>query len=158
MGKRKSAGILLYRDSADAEGIEVFLVLHGGPYWVGKNAGAWTIPKGEFDESETPLQAALREFEEETGTLPEGAFIELQPIVQKGGKQVFAFAVKGDIDATAITSNTFTLEWPPKSGKSQKFPEVDRAAWFDVLTARVKLHAGQQGFLDQIEQLLKNTQ
>ena len=150
MGKRKSAGILLYRDSADAEGIEVFLVLHGGPYWVGKNAGAWTIPKGEFDESETPLQAALREFEEETGTLPEGAFIELQPIVQKGGKQVFAFAVKGDIDATAITSNTFTLEWPPKSGKWQSFPEVAKAQWFSIPIAKEKINVAQTALLDEL--------
>src|SRR5687767_4590429 len=128
MGKRKSAGILLYR--MGIRGIDVFLVLHGGPYWEGKDLGAWSIPKGEFTDPETPLQAAIREFHEETGTLLHGDFIALQPIVQKAGKQVFAYAIQGDIDASAITSNTFTLQWPPKSGNWQSFPEVAKAQWF----------------------------
>jgi len=152
MAKRKSAGILLYRD-ADPE-TEVFLVMHGGPYWVNKDAGAWTIPKGEFDESETPLQAALREFEEEIGVKLQGDFIELQPIVQKAGKQVFAFAQKSDLDATNIRSNTFTIEWPPKSGKWQSFPEVAKAAWFPISVAREKINVAQIAFLDELLQLV----
>src|SRR3954470_7668863 len=122
MAKRKSSGILLYRNGEKE--LEVLLVLPGGPFWVNKDAGAWSIPKGEFDDSETPLQAAIREFQEETGTVLQGDFLELQPVVQKAGKQVHAFAQKGDLDATAIISNTFKMEWPPKSGKWQSFPEV----------------------------------
>ena len=152
MAKRKSAGILLYRD-ADPE-TEVFLVMHGGPYWVNKDAGAWTIPKGEFDESETPLQAALREFEEEIGVKLQGDFIELQPIVQKAGKQVLAFAQKRDLDATNIRSNTFTIEWPPKLGKWQSFPEVAKAAWFPISAAREKINIAQIAFLDELPQLI----
>jgi predicted NUDIX family NTP pyrophosphohydrolase len=148
MAKRKSAGILLYRNGATAP--EVFLVLHGGPYWADKDAGAWSIPKGEIDEPETPLQAAIREFEEETGSALHGDFKELTPVVQKGGKQVFAFTFKGDIDAATIQSNTFTMEWPPKSGKWQTFPEVAKAAWFPVPVAREKINAAQLSFLDQL--------
>lgn len=153
MAKRKSAGILLYRDGA-AE-TEVLLVLHGGPFWTGKDAGAWTIPKGEFDDTETALAAAIREFHEETGTLLHGDFMELTTIVQKAGKQVFAFAQKGDLDATGITSNTFTIEWPPKSGTWQSFPEVAKAAWFEVAMAKEKINAAQVALLDE---LLQKTQ
>lgn len=154
MGKRKSSGILLHRNNS--AGTEVFLVLHGGPYWVGKDAGGWTIPKGEFDDSETPLAAAIREFNEETGLLLEGDFLELAPVVQKGGKQVFAFALYGDIDANAIKSNTFKMEWPPKSGVWQTFPEVAKAAWFAIPVAREKINAAQVAFLDELLNNLKN--
>lgn len=148
MGKRKSSGILLYRERPLET--EVFLVLHGGPYWVAKDAGAWSVPKGEFDDSETPLEAAIREFKEETGRLLEGDFIELKPIIQKAGKQVFAFAKNGDIDVTAIVSNTFTMEWPPKSGKWQTFPEIAKAQWFTITVAKEKINAAQIPFLDEL--------
>lgn len=152
MAKRKSAGILLYRDGAEEP--EVFLVLPGGPFWANKDAGAWSIPKGEFDESETPLQAALREFEEETGTQLNGDFLELNPIVQKAGKQVFAFAQKGYLDAASIQCNTFKMEWPPKSGKWQQFPEVAKAAWFPVSVAKEKINPAQVAFIDELMQKL----
>jgi predicted NUDIX family NTP pyrophosphohydrolase len=138
----------LYRDGA-AE-TEVFLVLPGGPFWADKDAGAWSVPKGEFDDSETPLAAAVREFKEETGTLLQGDFRELKPVVQKAGKQVFAFALKGDLDATAIQSNTFKMEWPPKSGRWQTFPEVAKAQWFPVSIAKEKINAAQVAFLDEL--------
>lgn len=154
MAKRKSAGILLYRDGA-AEA-EVLLVLHGGPYWINRDAGAWTIPKGEFDDSESPLQAALREFEEETGTALHGDFIELNPVVQKAGKQVFGFAQKGDLDAAAIRSNMFTIEWPPKSGNWQTFPEVAKAEWFSLSAARKKINVAQLAFLDELRHQIEN--
>jgi len=148
MAKRKSSGILLYRDGATE--VEVFLVFYGGPYWAGKDAGAWSIPKGEFEESETPLQAGIREFHEETGTLLHGDFKELKPVIQKAGKQVFAFTLKGDLDATAIVSNTFTMEWPPKSGNWQRFPEIAKAAWFPLTLAREKINTAQVSFLDEL--------
>lgn len=154
MGKRKSSGILLYQTGKPE--IEVFLVMHGGPYWVNRDAGAWSIPKGEFDEPESPLDAAIREFKEETGTLLQGQFIELTPVVQKGGKQVFAWALHGAIDAAAIRSNTFTIEWPPKSGKWQTFPEVAKAAWFTITAAREKINAAQIGFLEELQQKLQS--
>ena len=156
MAKRKSAGVLLYR-SVFSE-IEVFLVLHGGPYWTNKDLSAWSIPKGEFDEPETPLAAAVREFKEETGTSLSGSFTALQPVVQKGGKQVFAFAVEGDLDATTIQSNTFMLEWPPKSGKWQSFPEIAKGAWFSLRTAALKINPAQLSFLNELEQLLLKNQ
>lgn len=148
MAKRKSSGILLYREGAME--IEVFLVLHGGPYWVNKDAGAWTIPKGEFDDTETPLAAAIREFREETGTLLQGDFTVLQPVIQKAGKQVFAFALKGNLDAATIQSNTFKIEWPPKSGNWQTFPEVAKATWFPVSAAKEKINAAQIAFLEEL--------
>jgi len=153
MAKRKSAGILLYRTGAT--GTEVFLVLHGGPFWVGKDAGTWTIPKGEFDDTETPLAAAIREFHEETGTLLHGDFTPLTPVVQKAGKQVFAFAQKGDLDADKIVSNTFTIQWPPKSGQWQTFPEVAQAQWFPIPEAKAKINAAQVALLDELLQQLK---
>ena len=128
----------------------MFLVMHGGPYWAGKDAGSWTIPKGEFEETEPPLDAAIREFEEETGTRLNGRFIALLPIVQKAGKQVFAWALEGDLDATAIRSNTFTIEWPPRSGKWQTFPEVAKGAWFSIEEAKAKINAAQVPFLDEL--------
>src|SRR5687767_7155218 len=136
MAKRKSAGILLYRQ--EGNGLEVFLVHPGGPFWVNKDAGAWSIPKGEFDETEAPLMAALREFREETGTTlnSNGHFIELKPVVQKAGKQVFAWAIEGNIDAASIQCNTFKVEWPYKSGQWKSYPEVDKAEWFSVVAAK----------------------
>ena len=122
---KNSAGLLLYR-FRDGN-LEVFLVHPGGPFWAKKDLGVWSIPKGEIDEGEEPLGAARREFEEETGFSPEGTFRELTPVRQRSGKIVHAWAVEGDCDPTALRSNTFTLEWPPRSGRMQEIPEVDRA-------------------------------
>jgi predicted NUDIX family NTP pyrophosphohydrolase len=153
MSKRKSAGILLYRDGATET--EVFLVFPGGPFWANRDAGAWTIPKGEFSEPELPLAAAIREFEEETGTLLHGHFMELKPVVQKAGKQVVAFALKGDLDAAKIKSNSFKIQWPPRSGTWQTFPEIAKAAWFPVSVAREKINAAQVALLDELLQHMK---
>jgi predicted NUDIX family NTP pyrophosphohydrolase len=144
----KSAGILLYRRSAS--GIEVFLVHPGGPFWAKRDLGAWSVPKGEIDTDEDSLEAAKREFREETGACVDGAFIELAPVRQPSGKVVHAWAVEGDIDAAAITSNTFSLEWPPKSGVVREFPEVDRGGWFALVAAREKLAPGQIPLLEQL--------
>ena len=148
---QKSAGILLYRRRAGA--LQVLLVHPGGPFWSRKDAGAWTIPKGEIGEGEDPLEAAKRELAEETGLRPEGNFIALDPIRQRAGKAVHAWAIEGDCDAAAIRSNTFTLEWPPKSGRLREFPEVDRAAWLDLDAAREKLIPAQWPFLDQLARI-----
>ena len=145
---RKSAGILLYRKQNKS--LEVFLVHPGGPFWKGKDAGAWSIPKGEFADDEEPLAAAQREFEEETGKKTEGNFVELKPIKQKAGKMVYAWAVEGDINADAIVSNTFTIEWPYKSGKWQSYPEVDKAGWFSVAEAKEKMNAAQVELIDDL--------
>lgn len=146
---RKSAGILLYRGSGAA--IEVLLVHPGGPFWTRRDAGAWSIPKGEYEEGEDPRACALREFEEETGTpLPPGELRELGDIRQKGGKVVTAWAAKGDLDADAVRSNTFRMEWPPRSGRWATFPEIDRAGWFDIEEARDKLVPAQAEFLDRL--------
>ena len=146
---RTSAGILLYR-RCNAE-LEVFLVHPGGPFWTKKDAGAWSIPKGEYEPGEDPLDAARREFEEEIGTPPPGGhFIGLGEITQKSGKIVTAWALEGDCDAAAIRSNSFTMEWPPKSGKMQEFPEVDRAGWLTLDDARKKLIESQHPFLDRL--------
>ena len=153
MAKKQSAGILLYR--LRDTGLEVLLVHPGGPYWVRKDAGAWSIPKGEFGHSEDSLEAARREFHEETGTLPTGSCAALAPLTQRSGKVIYAWAMEGDLDAASIRSNIFTMEWPPRSGRLQDFPEVDRAAWFTMAAAREKLSDGQRGFLDQLEQLLR---
>jgi len=127
----------------------VLLVHPGGPFWASKDAGAWSIPKGEYDEGDDPRACALREFEEELGTpLPAGAELtELGSVKLKSGKQITAYAVEGDLDADAITSNTFTMEWPPRSGKTREFPEVDRAGWFDLERAREKLNPAQAELL-----------
>src|SRR5512141_1466539 len=140
MAKKTSAGLLLYRYRGD---IEVFLVHPGGPFWAKKDNGAWSIPKGEFEEGESPLNAAKREFQEETGLPAEGDFVELQPVKQPSGKVVYAFAVEGDCDPASVRSNSFTMEWPQGSGRVREFPEVDRADWFTVLEARDKLLKGQ---------------
>jgi predicted NUDIX family NTP pyrophosphohydrolase len=149
----RSAGILLYR-IRDGEP-EVLLVHPGGPFWARKDAGAWSIPKGEHSEVEDPQAAALREFEEETGTaVTPTALADLGAARLKSGKQVAAWAVEGDLDADAITSNTFELEWPPRSGRKQAFPEVDRAGWFSLEDAREKLNPAQGAFLDRLRDLL----
>ena len=145
---RYSSGILAYRRGRS--GIELFLVHPGGPYWAKKDDAAWSIPKGLFDESEDPLAAAKREFNEETGSQIHGAFIPLGQFRQPGGKVVTAFAVEADVDETSITSNQFEMEWPPGSGKRRGYPEVDRAAWFDVETARRKAHKGQVPIIDAL--------
>jgi predicted NUDIX family NTP pyrophosphohydrolase len=145
---KTSAGLLLYRQRP--ERLEVFLVHPGGPFWVRKDQGAWSIPKGEIATGEEPLAAARREFAEETGLLAEGDAIALTPIRQKGGKIVHAFALEGDADADAISSNRFVIEWPPRSGRQQEFPEVDRAGWFGLAEARQKLLESQHGLLDEL--------
>lgn len=154
MGKNKkpSAGILLYRRQGSA--VEVFLVHPGGPYWARKDDGAWSIPKGEYDEGEDPLAAARREFAEETGSHVSGSVHPLTPLTQPSGKVISAWAVEGDLDPATLKSNSFSLEWPPHSGQRQDFPEVDQGAWFDLPAARVKLQPGQRGFLDQLQQRL----
>ena len=146
---RRSAGILLYL------GDEVLLVHPGGPFWAKKDAGAWSIPKGEYEDGDDPRACALREFEEELGTpLPaETELIELGEVRQKSGKVVTAYAAAGDLDADAITSNTFTMEWPPRSGQMREFPEVDRAAWFGLDQAREKLNPGQAELLVRLAAL-----
>ena len=145
---KKSAGILLYRIRNKLP--EVFLVHPGGPFWANKDGGAWTIPKGEFDEDEDPLDAAKREFKEETGTKISGEFIELNPIRQKSGKIVLAWAVEGDIEPTKIISNEFEMEWPPKSGKMISFPEVDRAGWFEIEEALRLIIPAQASLLENL--------
>jgi predicted NUDIX family NTP pyrophosphohydrolase len=150
--ERRSAGLLMYR-RRNGE-LEVLLVHPGGPFWVGKDRGAWSIPKGEFAD-EDPLAAAQREFQEETGLTVSGPFQPLTPVKQTGGKVVYAWAVAGDADANTITSNTFTLEWPPRSGRQATFPEVDRAAWFSLPQAREKILKGQLPLLDQLEEMLE---
>ena len=149
----RSAGILLYRLS---EGEPQVLIVHpGGPFWARKDAGAWSIPKGEHDDDEDAQACALREFEEETGTrLPAGALADLGSVRLKSGKRVAAWGVEGDLDANAITSNKFELEWPPRSGRIQEFPEVDRAGWFGLEEAREKLNPAQGAFLDRLSELL----
>ena len=150
--RRRSAGILLHRGGPDA--LEVLLVHPGGPAWAGRDLGAWSIPKGEYVDGEDPLAAARREFEEELGTAPPaGDAADLGEIRQKSGKRVRGWAVRGDLDAGRIQSNTFEFEWPPRSGKLIEIPEVDRAEWFDLAAAREKINPGQVPLLDRLEQL-----
>lgn len=148
MGILKSSGILLYRCKP---ALEFLLVKPGGPFWKNKDAGAWTIPKGEFSEPETARQAALREFEEETGIALSGAFFELNPVQQKSGKWVFAFAQEHDVDIQNIQSNYFQIAWPPKSGRLQSFPEIEKAAWLGYAEACIKINSAQIPFLDAIK-------
>ena len=145
---KRSAGILLFRNSSD--GLQVLLVHPGGPFWAKKDAGSWSIPKGEYIEGEDPLAAARREFAEETGIAVDGEFVPLGEVKQPGGKLVAAWALEGDLDVAAIRSNTFQLEWPPKSGRVREFPEVDAAAWLSIDAARGKLLKGQFAFLDRL--------
>jgi predicted NUDIX family NTP pyrophosphohydrolase len=149
---RTSAGIVLYRLATG--GIEVLLVHPGGPFWARRDLGAWSIPKGEYGPDETPLAAARREFAEELGVAaPEGPVEDLGEVRQKSGKRVRAWALAGDLDPSRVRSNTFTLEWPPRSGVTQEFPEVDRAAWFELTVAREKITAAQVPLLDRVEEL-----
>ena len=150
MGKQ-SAGILLYRKTEGK--LQVFLVHPGGPFFKNKDEGSWSMPKGEFLDDEDPLEAAKREFEEETGQAITGKFTRLKPITQKGGKRVQAWAVEGDIDHLTIKSNHFEMEWPPRSGKQQSFPEVDRAAWFDIDIAKLKINPAQAQLVDELSGL-----
>ena len=145
---KKSAGLLLFREAA--AGLEVLLVHPGGPFWAKKDEGSWSIPKGEFADHEDPLAAAKREFEEELGALPVGDFVPLKPLKQPSGKLVFAWALRSDFDPSSLKSNTFSMEWPPKSGRQHEFPEVDKAEWFGLETARRKILKGQAPFLDQL--------
>ena len=143
-----SAGLLMFRRRGDT--LEVLLVHPGGPFWAKKDLGAWSIPKGEYTEGEDALAAARREFEEETGFAATGEFLQLTDLRQPGGKIVSAWAFEGDCDPSLARSNTFSMEWPPGSGKTREFPEVDRAAWFTIETARLKLLKGQKGFLGEL--------
>ncbi len=145
---KESAGLLLYRRRGGT--LEVFLVHPGGPFWAKRDAGAWSIPKGELAEGESALDAARREFAEETGFTPQGDFVPLPPVRQKSGKIIRAWAVEGDFDPAALRSERFAMEWPPKSGRMQEFPEVDRAGWFTLEEARTKLVAGQVPLLDAL--------
>ncbi len=146
-----SAGILMYRRSGKR--LEVLLVHPGGPYWRRKDDGAWTIPKGEMDTDEDAGDAARREFAEETGVVLTGPLEPLGEIRQRAGKQVIAFAVEGDLDVGAVRSNTFEIEWPPRSGQMQHFPEIDRAEWFDLAAAYPKMIEGQRPLLDRLTEL-----
>jgi predicted NUDIX family NTP pyrophosphohydrolase len=145
---KRSAGILLYRTSRGR--LEVLLVHPGGPFWQNKDNGSWSIPKGEYQPNQDPLTAARREVAEETGLVLDGDFIQLTPRTLKSGKVIDAWALEGDCDADKLKSNTFTLEWPKGSGKEKAFPEVDRAAWFDTITAKRKLNPAQAPFIDEL--------
>lgn len=151
---RRSAGILAYRLQTAGQGgarLEVFLVHPGGPLWARRDAGVWSIPKGEYAADEPALQAAQRELFEETGQSVQGPFIELTPLRQPGGKLVSAFGVEAaSLDPAKLRSNLFRLEWPPRSGQYRDFPEVDRAAWFALPEARTRLLPGQHGLLDEL--------
>lgn len=151
MAKKITAGLLLYRRRGEPE---VFLVHPGGPFWTKKDAGAWSLPKGEIGEGEDPLQAAKREFTEETGFPIEGEFRPLDPIKQSGGKVVQAWAIEADCDPAQVRSNLFAMVWPPKSGRTQQFPEVDRAEWFPIAEARKRIIPAQVKFLDQLVSVL----
>jgi predicted NUDIX family NTP pyrophosphohydrolase len=150
---KRSAGILAFRRRGDS--IEFLLVHPGGPFWRAKDEGAWSIPKGEYEVGEPPLAAALREFTEETGFIASDPLLPLTPLRQPSGKRVAAWAFEGDFDPAEMRSNTFELEWPPRSGKIAEFPEVDRAGWFDAADAKRKLLKGQVGFVDELTRLIE---
>lgn len=145
---KRSAGLLMYRRHNDR--IEILLAHPGGPFWAKKDMGVWSIPKGEFYSDEDPLKAARREFEEETGVVPEGSFIVLGEQKQAGGKIVTAWAVEGNCDSSSLKSNTYSMEWPPRSGRMAMFPEVDRWGWFSLDEAEEKILAGQKVFLERL--------
>ena len=145
----RSAGLLMYRRFAET--VEVLLVHPGGPFWAKKDAGAWSIPKGECEPGEEPLAAAIREFREETGLQPEPPYLPLTPIRQRGGKIVEAWAFEGDCDPSSLTSATVSIEWPRGSGRRHEFPEVDRASWFDLEEARRRILPAQAPLLDELE-------
>ena len=152
MARVLSAGVLLYRRHHGA--VEFLLVHPGGPFWQRKDDGAWSIPKGEFTEGELPEAAARREFAEETGSPLDVALEPLTPVRQRSGKLIHPFAGEGDFDTTALHSNTFALEWPPRSGAQRQFPEVDRAEWFDFAAAMRKLIEGQRPILEELARRL----
>jgi predicted NUDIX family NTP pyrophosphohydrolase len=153
MARKHSAGLLVYRLRGDV--LEVLLVHPGGPFWAKKDLGAWSIPKGEFDPAEEDaLSVAKREFEEETGHTASGEFVPLTAIRQPGGKLVHAWALRGDFDVSRVRSNTFSMEWPPCSGKFREFPEVDRAEWFAIPEAKQRILQGQVGLLEQLERFI----
>ncbi|WP_461452438.1 NUDIX domain-containing protein [Mucilaginibacter sp.] len=152
MSTKQSAGILLYRNTNNI--LEVFLAHPGGPFFKNKDEGSWSIPKGEFLDDETPLDAAKREFEEETGQPIDGEFISLGSIRQKSGKTVYAWAVEGDIDHETIFSNTCEVEWPPRSGKKITIPEIDRAGWFKVDEAKKKINPAQAELVNRLTDLI----
>lgn len=154
---KRSAGILMYRGAGDA--LELLLVHPGGPFWAQKDAGAWSIPKGEYEAGEAPLDVAKREFAEEFGApAPDGVYRDLGEIVQPSRKIVAAWTIESDFEPAALVSNSFEMEWPPKSGRMQSFPEVDRAAWFAPDEARAKILPGQAGFIDRLIALLRAPQ
>lgn len=148
---KQSAGILLFRKKNGA--LEFLLVHPGGPFWAKKDRGAWSIPKGEFTEGEVAIEVAKREFREETGTAIQGDLIKLTPQKLKSGKVVHAWAVEGGLDTKSLKSNTFEMEWPPRSGRIQQFPEVDRAGWFSSSVAVQKINAGQKGFIEELMEI-----
>jgi len=151
---KQAAGILLYRRGR--AGLDVLLAHPGGPLWARKDAGAWTLPKGQFTDSELPLDAAKREFEEEMGSAPSGEFQSLGSIKQPSGKVIHAWAVESDFDIRTVRSNLFELEWPPKSGVKAEFPEIDRAGWFAIAEARIKIIKGQEPFIGRLLEITKN--
>jgi predicted NUDIX family NTP pyrophosphohydrolase len=153
MPKRTSAGLLMYR-IRDGQ-LQVLIVHPGGPFWAKKDAGSWSIPKGEIETGEEEFAAAQREFQEETGVVPAGPFIDIGEITQKSGKRVRAWAFEGDCDSAAIVSNTFSLEWPPHSGRTQSFPEIDRAEFADAPTARQKLNHAECDFVERLQKALR---
>ena len=152
--RKQAAGILMYRRGAS--GLEVLLAHPGGPLWARKDAGAWTIPKGQFTDGELPLDAARREFEEEMGTAPTGDFQPLGTVKQPSGKVIHAWAAESDFDASTVKSNLFSMEWPPRSGRMGEFPEVDRASWFSIEEAREKIIKGQAPFLARLLEITNN--
>ena len=150
-----SAGIMMFRRTS--AGLQVLLVHPGGPYWQRRDAGAWSIPKGEYQPGELPEIAARREFEEELGVAADGTLVPLGDVQQRGGKRVAAFALEGDLDSGRIAGNLFEIEWPPRSGHRRSFPEVDRAEWFTLPVAREKLNPAQGAFLDRLQALIDAT-
>jgi predicted NUDIX family NTP pyrophosphohydrolase len=153
---RRSAGLLLYRRTEGE--LQVLLVHPGGPFWANRDAGAWSIPKGEYEPDEPPEQAALREFEEETGVAVAGKLSPLGEAVQPSRKTVMAYALEGDLDITAIRSNSFEIEWPPRSGRRATFPEIDRAGWFNIPEAALKILPGQAVFLARLSEHIARTE
>jgi predicted NUDIX family NTP pyrophosphohydrolase len=148
-----SAGILLFRSKNQR--LDVLLVHPGGPFWTNKDEGAWSMPKGVFEEDETPLDAAKREFKEETGFEVDGEFIELGKLGQPSNKIIHAWALERDLDQTRVVSNKFSLEWPRGSGIRKEYPEIDKASWFDIDQAKKKIHTGQAGFIDRLLEIIK---
>jgi predicted NUDIX family NTP pyrophosphohydrolase len=149
---KQSAGLLLFR--VVAGNLEVLLVHPGGPFWAKKDDGSWSIPKGELSEGEDPFEAAIREFKEELGSSVTGKAIPLKPLRQPSGKIIYAWGVNGDFDTTTLKSNTFSIEWPPKAGQQREFPEVDRAAWFEIEEAKRKIHQGQVPLMEELERMV----